>query len=160
MGPHFPNWLQTQNQLISLDISNIGISDTIPDWFWDLSIELFFLNLSNNHISGKLPDLSVLKSDDIVIDISSNNFDGPIPPLPSNSTFLNLSKNKFSGSITFLCSIVKNTWNIFDLSSNLLSGGLPDCWLNFNSLSILNLANNRFSGKIPDSWDSYIISEH
>ncbi|KDO50393.1 hypothetical protein CISIN_1g0477972mg, partial [Citrus sinensis] len=97
MGPHFPNWLQTQNQLISLDISNIGISDTIPDWFWDLSIELFFLNLSNNHISGKLPDLSVLKSDDIVIDISSNNFDGPIPPLPSNSTFLNLSKNKFSG---------------------------------------------------------------
>ncbi|KAH9679459.1 hypothetical protein WN943_027303 [Citrus x changshan-huyou] len=151
MGPHFPNWLQTQNQLISLDISNIGISDTIPDWFWDLSIELFFLNLSNNHISGKLPDLSVLKSDDIVIDISSNNFDGPIPPLPSNSTFLNLSKNKFSGSITFLCSIVKNTWNIFDLSSNLLSGGLPDCWLNFNSLSILNLANNRFSGKIPDS---------
>ncbi|GAY66694.1 hypothetical protein CUMW_250840 [Citrus unshiu] len=125
MGPHFPNWLQTQNQLISLDISNIGISDTIPDWFWDLSIELFFLNLSNNHISGKLPDLSLLKSDDIVIDISSNNFDGPIPPLPSNSTFLNLSKNKFSG--------------------------LPDCWLNFNSLSILNLANNRFSGKIPDS---------
>ncbi|KAH9648762.1 hypothetical protein KPL70_025726 [Citrus sinensis] len=151
MGPHFPKWLQTQNQLISLDVSNNGISDAVPDWFWDLSIELVFLNLSNNQIRGKLPDLSFLRYDDIVIDVSSNHFCGPIPPLPSNSTFLNLSKNKFSRSITFLCSIVKNTWNFFDLSSNLLSGGLPDCWLNFDSLSILNLANNSFSGKIPDS---------
>ncbi|GAY68640.1 hypothetical protein CUMW_265690 [Citrus unshiu] len=151
IGPHFPKWLQTQNQLISLDVSNNGISDAVPDWFWDLSIELVFLNLSNNQIRGKLPDLSFLRYDDIVIDVSSNHFWGPIPPLPSNSTFLNLSKNKFSGSITFLCSIIKNTWNFFDLSSNLLSGGLPDCWLNFDSLSILNLANNSFSGKIPDS---------
>ncbi|KAH9679489.1 hypothetical protein KPL71_026158 [Citrus sinensis] len=151
MGPHFPKWLQTQNQLISLDVSNNGISDAVPDWFWDLSIELVFLNLSNNQIRGKLPDLSFLRYDDIVIDVSSNHFCGPIPPLPSNSTFLNLSKNKFSGSITFLCSIMKNTWNFFDFSSNLLSGGLPYCWLNFDSLSILNLANNSFSGKIPDS---------
>ncbi|GAY65235.1 hypothetical protein CUMW_239640 [Citrus unshiu] len=151
IGPHFPKWLQTQNQLISLDVSNNGISDAVPDWFWDLSIELVFLNLSNNQIRGKLPDLSFLRYDDIVIDVSSNHFCGPIPPLPSNSTFLNLSKNKFSGSITFLCSIIKNTWNFCDLSSNLLSGGLPDCWLNFDSLSILNLANNSFSGKIPDS---------
>ncbi|KAH9648750.1 hypothetical protein KPL70_025719 [Citrus sinensis] len=140
MGPHFPKWLETQNQLISLDVSNNGISDAVPDWFWDLSIELVFLNLSNNHIRGKLPDLRQFK-----------HFCGPIPPLPSNSTFLNLSKNKFSGSITFLCSIIKNTWKFCDLSSNLLSGGLPDCWLNFDSLSILNLANNSFSGKIPDS---------
>ncbi|KAH9648700.1 hypothetical protein KPL70_025700 [Citrus sinensis] len=151
MGPHFPKWLRTQSQLILLDISNTGISGTVPDWFWDLSVELFFLNLSNNHIKGKLPDLSFLRSDDIVVDISSNHFRGQIPPLPSNSTFLNLSKNKFSGSITFLCSIIENTRNIFDLSSNLLSGELPDCWLNFNSLFILNLANNSFSGKIPDS---------
>ncbi|GAY65236.1 hypothetical protein CUMW_239650, partial [Citrus unshiu] len=26
MGPHFPKWLQTQNQLVHLDISNVGIS--------------------------------------------------------------------------------------------------------------------------------------
>ncbi|ESR34373.1 hypothetical protein CICLE_v10006997mg, partial [Citrus x clementina] len=132
MGAHFPKWLRTQSQLILLDISNTRISDTVPDWFWDMSVELFFLNLSNNHIKGKLPDLSFLRSDDIVVDISSIHFRGPIPPLLSNSTFLNLSKNKFSWSITFLSE-------------------LPDCWLNFDSLFILNLANNSFSGKIPDS---------
>ncbi|ESR34372.1 hypothetical protein CICLE_v10007116mg, partial [Citrus x clementina] len=151
MGPHFPKWLQAQNQLISLDISNNGISDSVPDRFWDLSIELSFLDLSNNHIRGKLPDLSLLRSDNIVIDISSNHFEGLIPPLPSNSISLKLSKNKFSGSITFLCSISQNTWNFFDLSNNLLSRELPDCWLYFNSLSILDLINNSFSGKIPNS---------
>ncbi|KAK9181116.1 hypothetical protein WN944_024253 [Citrus x changshan-huyou] len=59
MGPHFPKWLQTQNQLVHLHIANVGISDTTPDWFWDLSSKLSYLNLSNNHINGKLPDLSL-----------------------------------------------------------------------------------------------------
>ncbi|GAY63604.1 hypothetical protein CUMW_226960 [Citrus unshiu] len=155
MGPHFPKWLQHQNQLLVVDISNNRISDTVPDWFWDLSNDIYSINLSKNHMNGKLPDLS-LRFDGTgiggtCIDISSNHFGGPIPPLPSNSQILNLSKNKFSGSITFLCSIGENTWNIFDLSSNLLSGELPDCWLHFNSLSTLHLANNSFSGKIPKS---------
>ncbi|XP_052289942.1 receptor-like protein EIX1 [Citrus sinensis] len=155
MGPNFPKWLQTQNQLVHLHIANVGISDTIPDWFWDLSSKLSYLNLSNNHIKGKLPDLSLrfdgTRIGGTCIDINSNHFEGPIPPLPSNSPFLNLSKNKFIGSVTFLCSISENTWNFLDLSSNLLSGELPDCWLHFDSLFALNLANNSFSGKIPDS---------
>ncbi|KAK9181108.1 hypothetical protein WN944_024245 [Citrus x changshan-huyou] len=154
MGPHFPKWLQTQNQLVHLDISNVGITDIIPDWFWDLSSKLSYLNLSNNHIKGRLPDLSLrfdgTRIGGTSIDINSNHFEGSIPPLPSNSPFLNLSKNKFSGSVTFLCSISEKTWNVLDLSSNLLSGGLPDCWLHFDSLFVLNLANNRFSRKIPD----------
>ena len=100
---------------------------------------------------GKLPDLSLLRSDNIVIDISSNHFEGLIPPLSSNSISLKLSKNKFSESITFLYSISQNTWNFFYLSDNLLSRELPDCWLYFDSLSILDLANNSFSGKIPNS---------
>ncbi|XP_024042893.1 receptor-like protein EIX2 [Citrus clementina] len=155
MGPHFPKWLQTQNQLVFLDISNVGISDSIPDWFWDLSSKLSYFNLSNNHIKGKLPELSFrfngTRIGGTCIDVNSNHFEGPIPPLPSNSLLLNLSKSKFSGSVTFLCSISENTWNLLDLSSNLLSGGLPDCWLHFDSLFVLNLANNRFSEKIPDS---------
>ncbi|KAH9648755.1 hypothetical protein KPL70_025722 [Citrus sinensis] len=163
MGPHFPKWLQTQNQLVHLDISNVGITDIIPDWFWDLSSKLSYLNLSNNHIKGRLPDLSLrfdgTRIGGTSIDINSNHFEGSIPPLPSNSPFLNLSKNKFSGSVTFLCSISEKTWNVLDLSSNLLSGGLPDCWLHFDSLFMgflnnirtLNLHNNRLTGELPSS---------
>ncbi|KAH9646693.1 hypothetical protein KPL70_024949 [Citrus sinensis] len=156
MGRHFPKWLQTQTQIVSLDISNTGISDTIPDWFWDSSRKkLSFLNLSNNQIKGKLPDLSLrFDTYGTYIDISSNHFEGPIPPLPSNASSLNLSKNKFSGSISFLCSISGHKLMDLDLSNNLLSGRLPDCWLLFDRLGILDLANNNFSGKIPDSMGS------
>jgi Leucine-rich repeat (LRR) protein len=37
LGPHFPQWLRNQNNFVSLDISGSGISDTIPNWFWNLS---------------------------------------------------------------------------------------------------------------------------
>ena len=100
---------------------------------------------------GKVPDLSLrFDISGPGIDISSNHFEGPIPPLPSNATSLNLFKNKFSGSISFLCSL-SNRLIYLDLSNNLLSGKLPDCWFQFDSLVILNLANNNFFGKIPNS---------
>ncbi|KAJ4718554.1 putative Leucine-rich receptor-like kinase family protein [Melia azedarach] len=153
MGPHFPNWLRTQSKILELDISNAGISDTVPDWFWDILPGLVDLNISHNQIRGKLPNLS-LRFDSYRgpgIDISSNHFEGPVPPLPSNASYLNLAKNNFSGSISFLCSISGHKLVYLDLSSNLLSGNLPDCWMQLDSLAILILANNSFSGKIPDS---------
>ena len=33
MGPGFPTWLRTQNHIDGLDISNTGLTGTIPDWF-------------------------------------------------------------------------------------------------------------------------------
>ncbi|KAJ4718553.1 Leucine-rich repeat receptor protein kinase [Melia azedarach] len=153
MGPHFPKWLRTQSGISILDISNAGISDTVPDWFWDISSGLRQLNISHNQIKGKLPQLS-LGFDSYGgpgIDVSSNHFEGPIPPLPSHAYFLNLAKNKFSGSISFLCSFSGHNLVYLDLSSNLLSGNLPDCWMQLDSLAILILANNNFSGKVPDS---------
>ncbi|GAY45603.1 hypothetical protein CUMW_090600 [Citrus unshiu] len=152
MGPHFPKWLQTQNQVKELDISDAGISDTIPDWFWNQTNELFVLNISNNQIQGKLPDLSMrFDTSGSGIDISSNHFEGPIPALPTTATFLNLSKNKFSGTMSIICSMDGNNLLYLDLSSNFLSGRLPGCWMQFDGLGILNLANNNFSGNIPDS---------
>ncbi|GAY35366.1 hypothetical protein CUMW_278350 [Citrus unshiu] len=157
MGPHFPKWLQTQNQLVYLDISNVGISDTIPDWFWDLSSKLSYLNLSNNHIKGKLPDLSLrfdgTRIGGTSIDINSNHFEGSIPPLPSNSPFLNLSKNKFSGfsgkipdSMGFL-----NNIRVLNLHNNRLTGELPSSLRNFSQLRVLDVGKNAFFGEIP-TW--------
>ncbi|CAL5343077.1 unnamed protein product [Camellia sinensis] len=155
LGPYFPKWLQKQNKISKLDISGAGISDTVPSWFWDLSPKLNFLNLSCNQINGLLPDLSSKRTDIILIDLSSNRFTGQIPPLPSNLTFLNLSKNMFSGSISFLCAISSTAvLSYLDLSSNLLSGGLPDCCQHFQALRVINLSNNNFSGALPSSIGS------
>ena len=55
LGSAFPQWLLTQNNFSWLDMSNVGISDTIPNWFWNLASNIKLLNLSHNHIKGTIP---------------------------------------------------------------------------------------------------------
>ncbi|KAK9178098.1 hypothetical protein WN943_027288 [Citrus x changshan-huyou] len=158
MGPHFPKWLQTQNQLVHLDISNVGISDTIPDWFWDLSSKLSYLNLSNNHIKGKLPDLS-LRFDGTRIggseneykstlglvrclDLSSNKLDGPIPEEIMDLVGLiavNLSRNNLTGPITPKIGELTSL-DFLDLSRNLFSGSIPSSLSQLSGLGVLDLS--------------------
>ncbi|XP_009627877.1 receptor-like protein EIX1 [Nicotiana tomentosiformis] len=154
MGPHFPQWLRTQKNYSHLDISFAGISGVAPNWFWDLSPEMMHFSISNNQISGEVPDLAskfVEETNYPTMDFSSNNFSGLVPSFSSNLESLNLSKNKFVGSISFLCKIANALFRTIDLSNNLLSGELHNCLMGFEELAILNLANNNLYGKIPSS---------
>ncbi|XP_022888502.1 probable LRR receptor-like serine/threonine-protein kinase At4g36180 [Olea europaea var. sylvestris] len=144
----FSQWLHTQKELLNLDISNAGIHDPLPDWFWDLSPKLYRFNASHNKIHSVLPDLSSKFSTYMYIDLSDNQFNCLLPSLPLKASVLEFSNNKFWGSITDLCSNA-SSWEYLDLSNNLLSGQLPDCFANQMSLKFLNLAHNNFSGKIP-----------
>lgn len=156
LGPTFPIWLQTQTNFSHLDISNSEISDTIPDWFWSLlPSNLVFLNLSFNNITGKIPELQLRFNSFPLFVLSSNKFYGPIPRFLFNTTILNLSNNMFSGNLSSsLCSMTNENLNHVHLSDNLLSGSLPDCWMNFRHLVVLNLENNHLSGLIPSSVGS------
>ncbi|XP_057950489.1 receptor-like protein EIX2 [Malania oleifera] len=155
LGPHFPEWLKTQNNCSELDISGARISDVIPNWFWELSPRLSLLNLSYNQIDGLLPNLSVKFQDSIKIDLSSNNFCGAVmPSLFPNVSLLDLSKNKFNGSVSFLCKISGESLLHLDLSDNLLLGDLPNCWMHLKKLSVFHLQNNKLSGNIPSSMGS------
>ncbi|KAL6989196.1 hypothetical protein U1Q18_014949 [Sarracenia purpurea var. burkii] len=160
LGPHFPKWLRNQNRLSDIDISSAGISENVPSWFWDGSMGLGYLNLSHNQISGLFPDLSLnFFCNPCGMDLSSNNFSGPIPPVPPNVTFLNLSKNKLLGLVSFLCAINGKYFKYLDLSNNLLSGELPDCWSQFTVLSVISLAYNNLSGEVPSSMRSLLQIE-
>ncbi|KAG6714464.1 hypothetical protein I3842_05G203800 [Carya illinoinensis] len=158
LGSAFPKWIQSQKNYYMLDISNAGISDIIPAWFWDFPPELDYLDLSNNELHGNLSNLSSSRFGEYaLIDLSANLFDGSVPPFPSNVISLDLSNNRFSGSISFLCKINTSTLlGSLNLSNNTLSGELPDCWTHFHDLVVLNLANNNFYGKIPDSMGSLV----
>ncbi|KAJ6976860.1 hypothetical protein NC653_028894 [Populus alba x Populus x berolinensis] len=160
LGPSFPQWLQTQRNVHLLDISSANISDKIPDWFWNLLPTLAFLNLSHNLMSGTLPDLL---SVDVVdgtfpgFDLSFNQFEGLLPAFPSTTSSLILSNNLFSGPISHICNIAGEILSFLDLSNNLLSGQLPNCFMSWKRLVVLNLANNNLSGKIPSSVGSLFL---
>ncbi|CAN6710997.1 unnamed protein product [Malus baccata var. baccata] len=158
MGPHFPNWLQTQRSYSILDISNAGISDTLPSWFWErLSHhhEIDFVDLSNNQIRGTIPNSQIdFLYYPRLLNLSWNQLEGQVPPFLLKASSLDLSHNNFSGSFSFLFPMKASNLTLLDLSSNHLDGQLPDCWTHFKNLLILDLSDNHFSGRIPTTMGS------
>jgi Leucine-rich repeat (LRR) protein len=155
LGPQFPKWIQTQKNFSHIDISHAYISDIVPNWFWDLSPNVEYMNLSYNELKRCGQDFSQkfkLKT----FDLSHNNFSCPLPRLPPNSRNLDLSNNLFNGTIWQVCEIlgVNNSLETLDLSFNNLSGVIPSCWTKGTNIIILNFAKNNFIGTIPDSFGS------
>ncbi|KAI3748946.1 hypothetical protein L6452_12404 [Arctium lappa] len=156
LGPRFPSWLHFQRNLTELDIANANISDVMPDWFWTTFSAIEFLNISHNRIQGKLTqDLGFLATN-AVVDLSDNRFEGPLPDSFNRPDidFLDLSTNHLSGSLEkFLCPKIQEPrqLKLLNLANNNLSGVIPDCWVNWDSLFVLNFENNRLSGGIPKS---------
>ncbi|KAK4431435.1 Receptor-like protein EIX1 [Sesamum alatum] len=140
LGKYFPTWLKTQTELLFIDISGTGISDTISSWFGSIPSTLMYLNASNNQMHGSFPNFSFSSGHPL------------LPYLGSYRRVLDLSRNKISGSVNFLCDITD--WQLLDLSDNLFSGQIPDCFANFEMLRHVNLANNHLSGEIPYSFGS------
>ncbi|KAL6297571.1 hypothetical protein ACE6H2_005713 [Prunus campanulata] len=152
LGPELPMWLQRQTQLQYLSIFDTRISGTIPTWFWNFSSHLRFVDLSQNQLSGEVPNIVGAPID--VIDLSSNNFSGSLPLVSSTVDVLDLSNSSFSGSIFhFFCDSMDGPkqLRILYLENNRLAGEIPDCWENWKKLIVLNLDNNNFIGNIPIS---------
>ncbi|CAI0546282.1 unnamed protein product [Linum tenue] len=153
VGPSFPAWLQVQNQLTSVTLRNVGISDTIPgEWFSNLPSELTFLVLSSNQITGKLPSQQLKFPRLSTIDLSSNKFEGPLPMWSTNASILYLQDNKFSGSIPENFGKLMPRLQKVYLSQNQLVGKISSSMCDMQELQILSLRNNRVSGEIPDCW--------
>ncbi|KAG4123115.1 hypothetical protein ERO13_D11G308100v2 [Gossypium hirsutum] len=149
LGPKFPHWLKFQKNLSILDISQAGISDSVPTWFLNLSPQFKYVNLSYNQLAGGISYLSVRDS----VDLSSNRFTGPLPRVFPTLQFLILSNNLFSGSLfELVChSSSRERMEVLFIDKNLLTGEIPDCWNQLESLTFLNLGNNNLTGKIPPS---------
>ncbi|XP_050238853.1 receptor-like protein EIX2 [Mercurialis annua] len=158
----FPIWLQSLNNVEYIDLSSTQISDSIPTWFWNLTSHIKHLNLSNNQIQGQLPSHISIDSFFPTFDLGSNRFQGPLPRFTGNITELDLSNNLFSGSLDhFLCDSVDipNHLRILRLDKNQISGQIPDCWMNWQSLSVIKLGSNNLTGKIPSSM-GYLRNLH
>ncbi|KAG8643117.1 receptor-like protein EIX2 [Manihot esculenta] len=158
IGPQFPHWIHSLKYLTSLNLSNSGIASTIPFWFWNMSSNFHYLNISYNQIFGVISNISsiphrqLLGFSDQLVDLSSNSFQGPLPYMFSNVRALYLSDNSFSGPMSkFLCYKMHEPryLEVLDLGGNLLSGEMPDCWMKWKHLEVLILRDNKLSGNIP-----------
>ncbi|XP_004298469.1 PREDICTED: LRR receptor-like serine/threonine-protein kinase FLS2 [Fragaria vesca subsp. vesca] len=153
MNPRFPTWLRNQSFLNEITLSTVGISDTIPDWFWGKSPYPYWwsnVDLSNNQLRGQLPKL-VNFAEEASVNLNSNSLEGSLPFWP-NVIELALASNRFSGPIPLNIGQEMPNMNILDLSRNNLNGSIPSSISKMKSLSSLDLSRNYLSGNIPSDW--------
>ncbi|KAL6330240.1 hypothetical protein AAG906_040162 [Vitis piasezkii] len=114
------------------------------------SISDYFVH--NNRLNGKIPSLICSLHHLHILDLSNNNLSGMIPQCLSDSSdslsVLNLRGNNFHGSIpqtfTSQCRL-----KMIDFSYNQLEGQIPRSLGNCKELEILNLGNNQINDTFP-----------
>ena len=157
LGPNFPSWIQTQNSLVTLDISHNGMNDLVPEWFWNKLQIMYVLNMSHNNLIGSIPNMQLKLPFKPSIFLNSNKFEGKVPLFLLEASELLLSANKFSD---FICgNRVSANLATLDLSYNQINGKLPDCWEFVDGLLFLDLSNNKLSGRIPVSMGNLVKLE-
>ncbi|KAL1802634.1 hypothetical protein ACET3Z_031281 [Daucus carota] len=150
VGPSFPAWLHHQGSIKFIDLSNATISGPIPQWFWEMTSNLFLLNVSHNLLTGHIPNpFDVTPFADI--DLSNNLFEGQIPLLSVEIELLDLSRNKFSGPIPPHISESMPNLVFLSLSGNNLTGEIPKSIGDMLILEVIDLAENYLTGSIPSS---------
>ncbi|MFQ6654233.1 hypothetical protein Gotur_025307 [Gossypium turneri] len=112
----FPEFLKSQENLEFLELSNNKISGAIPNWVWKKS--LWHLYLANNHLSS---------------------LDQLLPNQSSTSSQTSLTRP--------ICNL--SQLRNFNASHNNLSGTIPNCLGKMNDLLLLDLQGNNFSGMLP-----------
>jgi Leucine-rich repeat (LRR) protein len=151
IGPIFPAWLKTQNELESLDLISVGIHDTIPHGLWKSCPNITSWSLSGNELQGQVPYFQFHPSA-YYFDLSFNNLEGPLPIFLSNLSDVYLNNNMFSGPIPENIVELLPKLSELDLSSNLITGRIPHSIGMQKELRLLILRNNSLSGELPPHW--------
>ncbi|CAN4103152.1 unnamed protein product [Withania somnifera] len=145
-----PPW---SSNVASISLSNNLFSGPIPFDIGHRYPYLTDLDLSQNTLNGTIP-LSIKQITNLVTLILSNNhLTGEIPDIWDEIPILytlDLSNNSFTGGIPTTLSTL-NSLRFLMLSYNHLSGEFPLGFQNFSSMITLDLGNNQFSGELP-AW--------
>ncbi|KAM0860283.1 hypothetical protein ACQ4PT_046640 [Festuca glaucescens] len=142
-----------QIYLISLDLSSNRLQGEIPIPLKSRSLRNQFLDYSNNSFSLIMKNCTSCLSQTTYLKMSNNRISGKIPEFICNTSklqVLDLSNNSFSGTIPS-CLIENGHLGILNLKDNDLEGRLA---LNIEkgcALQTINLNGNRIEGHLPRS---------
>jgi Leucine-rich repeat (LRR) protein len=155
MSSHFCHWngvtctLTRPYRLQWLNLTGQSLSGQISSSLGNLTF-LNYLDLSYNNFVGPLPLLGGLQHLQHMY-LNNNNFSGVIPEALTNCsklTALDVSSNILVGSISQKLGILSNL-TYLNLKSNQLEGTIPHELGQLVKLESLLLGDNRLSGEIP-----------
>ncbi|KAK6804913.1 hypothetical protein RDI58_002697 [Solanum bulbocastanum] len=145
-GP-IPSSMENLTQLVLLDFNLNSFTGSFPSF--KLSKNLTDIYTARNRLTGISSDWEGFENLEY-LDLSNNSISGLIPEslfyLPSLSALV-LSNNKFSGQITELQNVISPLTNL-DLSSNKLEGPIPEFLFELHDLYGLSLSFNKFNGTV------------
>ncbi|PWA38469.1 Leucine-rich repeat-containing protein [Artemisia annua] len=150
----FPNSFRAMKQLEVLDLSSNKIHGQIPHWAGEIgssSIGLEYLNLSHNFITA-LPQFQWYGLDSLYL--QSNLIEGPFPPSicnMSNLNYLDMSNNRFGGSIPQCFGNISSSLYMIDMGNNSFQGTIPNVYGDCGGLEGLILKGNQLEGEIGSS---------
>jgi Leucine-rich repeat (LRR) protein len=117
------------------------------------AVSLEELLISNNELSGELPDLSSF-SELKTLDLSSNQLNGSLSPSIwsiTNLNMLDLSENNFSNNLPIINESIEGqcpkSLTYLSMAGNSFSGPFPSQLFNYlQKLQIINFDRNAFNG--------------
>ncbi|VAH82894.1 unnamed protein product [Triticum turgidum subsp. durum] len=126
-------WHPDQNRVLSLSLGSLGLGGPFPQGLRLCSF-MTALDMSDNNFSGPLPEHIFEQTPYITyLDLSNNSFSGVIPASIANMTYL----------------------STFALQHNQFDGGIPAQLGNASQLISFNVADNSLSGPVPDTLQSF-----
>ncbi|KAL4578590.1 hypothetical protein LXL04_014715 [Taraxacum kok-saghyz] len=154
-GP-LPTEITNSRRLVHLNLSLNNLEGTVPSGFEYLK-QLQYLDLHSNTFSGKVMDLLSQLGSIIYLDLSSNGFIGTLDlglgseKFVSAIKYLNVSHNNLDGVLFSHDGMPYfDNLEVFDASNNQFVGTIPS--FNFMiSLRILRLSSNKLSGSLPEA---------
>ncbi|KAJ6414164.1 hypothetical protein OIU84_006897 [Salix udensis] len=147
-----PNFLYSQYDLRSLNLSSSNFGGMFPSWLLENNTRLAILHLRQNSFVGplKLPHHPILKMG--FLDISNNNISGQVPRnicsvFPYLLRFV-MAMNGLTGSIPSCFGNMSFPPIVLDLSHNLFSIAKPE---QLQGSEYVKLSNNNLGGEISPS---------
>ena len=140
--------------LFSIDLTSNFISGTIPSsWNGSAYFGTDSIILRENQLSGPFPSALCTFSGVSLLDVSYNNFSGPIPGGCFGGMVeleaLHLAGNQFDGELPADMFSAGQIPQVVDVSNNHLTGGLTEALHGAQFIQTLLASHNNFSGPLP-----------